>query len=180
MNDLWSVSTSSCRLDSASRLRVEHLERELKEVQDALSAERERERMQVTAKTLSQHDELMKTETMNVLVETNKMLRDEKERLEQDLQQAQARVSKLQMDAAHSGVQRRSRARRAACCRLRKNLWKRKSSAGKHALRWLRRLLLLLQSKTRRLNRPQLSLSYKASEIPSTNQRPRLGCWRTN
>ncbi|KAF4092160.1 hypothetical protein AMELA_G00017710 [Ameiurus melas] len=63
--------------------------------------------MQVTAKTLSQHDELMKkTETMNVLVETNKMLRDEKERLEQDLQQAQARVSKLQMDA-YSGVQRR-------------------------------------------------------------------------
>ncbi|KAF4082461.1 hypothetical protein AMELA_G00151390 [Ameiurus melas] len=80
------------------RLRVEHLERELKEVQDSLSAERER--MQVTAKTLSQHDELMKkTETMSVLVETNKMLRDEKERLEQELQQAQARVSKLQTDA---------------------------------------------------------------------------------
>ncbi|XP_053469607.1 translocated promoter region b, nuclear basket protein isoform X1 [Ictalurus furcatus] len=80
------------------RLRVEHLERELKEVQDCLSAERER--MQVTAKTLSQHDELMKkTETMSVLVETNKMLRDEKERLEQELQQAQAKVSKLQTDA---------------------------------------------------------------------------------
>ncbi|XP_053098080.1 translocated promoter region b, nuclear basket protein isoform X1 [Pangasianodon hypophthalmus] len=79
------------------RLRVEHLERELKEVQDSLSAERER--MQVTAKTLSQHDELMKkTETMNVLVETNKMLRDEKERLEQELQQTQAKVSKLQSD----------------------------------------------------------------------------------
>ncbi|XP_060773336.1 translocated promoter region b, nuclear basket protein isoform X2 [Neoarius graeffei] len=79
------------------RLRVEHLERELKEVQDTLGAERER--MQVTAKTLSQHDELMKkTETMNVLVETNKMLRDEKERLEQELQQTQANVSKLQSD----------------------------------------------------------------------------------
>ncbi|XP_058234959.1 translocated promoter region b, nuclear basket protein isoform X2 [Hemibagrus wyckioides] len=79
------------------RLRVEHLERELKEVQDSLNAERER--MQVTAKTLSQHDELMKkTETMNVLVETNKMLRDEKERLEQELQQTQAKVSKLQSE----------------------------------------------------------------------------------
>ncbi|KAF7690039.1 hypothetical protein HF521_011843 [Silurus meridionalis] len=79
------------------RLRVEHLERELKEVQDSLNAERER--MQVTAKTLSQHDELMKkTETMNVLVETNKMLRDEKERLEQELQQTQAKVSKLHSD----------------------------------------------------------------------------------
>ena len=49
----------------------------------------------MTAKTLAQHDELMKkTETMNVLVENNKMLRDEKERLEQELQQAQAKVSK--------------------------------------------------------------------------------------
>lgn len=47
----------------------------------------------MTAKTLSQHDELMKkTETMSVLVETNKMLRDEKERLELELQQAQAMV----------------------------------------------------------------------------------------
>ncbi|KAL6486019.1 hypothetical protein MHYP_G00054110 [Metynnis hypsauchen] len=79
------------------RLRVEHLERELKEVQHSLSAERER--MQVTAKTLAQHDELMKkTETMNVLVETNKMLRAEKERVEQELQQAQAKIRKLESD----------------------------------------------------------------------------------
>ncbi|KAM9444499.1 translocated promoter region b, nuclear basket protein isoform 3-T3 [Clarias gariepinus] len=79
------------------RLRVEHLERELKEVQDSLNAERER--MQVTAKTLSQHDELMKkTETMNVLAETNKMLRDEKERLEQELQETLVKVNKLQSD----------------------------------------------------------------------------------
>lgn len=40
------------------------------------------------------HDDLMrKTETMNVLVETNKMLRAEKERLEQELQQMQAKAS---------------------------------------------------------------------------------------
>lgn len=51
--------------------------------------------LKVTAKTLSQHDELMKkTETMNVLMETNKMLRDEKERLEQEMQQTQAKVKK--------------------------------------------------------------------------------------
>ncbi|XP_067240174.1 translocated promoter region b, nuclear basket protein isoform X1 [Chanodichthys erythropterus] len=79
------------------RLRVEHLERELKDVQESLSAERER--MQVTAKTLSQHDELMKkTETMNVLMETNKMLREEKEKLEQELQDTQAKVRKLESD----------------------------------------------------------------------------------
>ncbi|KAK1796183.1 hypothetical protein P4O66_008871, partial [Electrophorus voltai] len=79
------------------RLRVEHLERELKELQDTLSAERER--TQVTSRTLAQHDELMKkTETMNVLVETNKELRDEKQKLEQELQQTQAKVHKLESD----------------------------------------------------------------------------------
>ncbi|XP_037553921.1 translocated promoter region b, nuclear basket protein [Nematolebias whitei] len=79
------------------RLRVEHLEQELKEVQDSLAAARER--MQVTAKTLAQHDELMKkTETMNILVETNKMLREEKEKIAQELQQSQAKVQKLESD----------------------------------------------------------------------------------
>uniref|UniRef100_A0A673VK51 Nucleoprotein TPR n=1 Tax=Salmo trutta TaxID=8032 RepID=A0A673VK51_SALTR len=79
------------------RLRVEHLERELRELQESFSAERER--MQVTAKTLAQHDELMKkTETMSVLMETNKMLRMEKERMEQELQQTQAKVRKLELD----------------------------------------------------------------------------------
>ncbi|XP_049576023.1 translocated promoter region b, nuclear basket protein isoform X1 [Syngnathus scovelli] len=79
------------------RLRVEHLEHELKEVQDSLSAARER--MQVTAKTLAQHDELMKkTETMSILIETNKMLREEKDKLEKELQQTQDKVQKLESD----------------------------------------------------------------------------------
>ncbi|XP_041646505.1 translocated promoter region b, nuclear basket protein [Cheilinus undulatus] len=80
-----------------NRLRVEHLERELKDAQESLSAAKER--MQVTAKTLAQHDELMKkTETMSILVETNKMLREEKEKMEQELQQAQAKVQKMESD----------------------------------------------------------------------------------
>ncbi|KAM5239085.1 nucleoprotein TPR [Ctenodactylus gundi] len=79
------------------RQRVELLERELQELQDSLNAEREK--VQVTAKTMAQHEELMKkTETMNVVMETNKMLREEKERLEQDLQQMQAKVRKLELD----------------------------------------------------------------------------------
>ncbi|XP_034002846.1 translocated promoter region b, nuclear basket protein isoform X2 [Trematomus bernacchii] len=79
------------------RLRVEHLERELKEMQDSLSAAKER--MQVTAKTLAQHDELMKkTETMSILMETNKMLREEKNKMELELQQTQAKLQKLQSD----------------------------------------------------------------------------------
>lgn len=48
----------------------------------------------MTAKTLAQHDELMKkTETMNILIESNKLLREEKEKIEEDLQQAQTKVS---------------------------------------------------------------------------------------
>ncbi|XP_077389339.1 translocated promoter region b, nuclear basket protein isoform X2 [Festucalex cinctus] len=79
------------------RLRVEHLEQELKEVQDSLSAARGR--MQVTAKTLAHHDELMKkTETMSILMETNKILREEKDKLEKELQQTQAKVQKLESD----------------------------------------------------------------------------------
>ncbi|XP_077013360.1 nucleoprotein TPR isoform X2 [Tamandua tetradactyla] len=79
------------------RQRVELLERELQELQDSLNAEREK--VQVTAKTMAQHEELMKkTETMNVVMETNKMLREEKERLDQDLQQMQAKVRKLELD----------------------------------------------------------------------------------
>uniref|UniRef100_A0A8D0GEX5 Nucleoprotein TPR n=1 Tax=Sphenodon punctatus TaxID=8508 RepID=A0A8D0GEX5_SPHPU len=79
------------------RQRVEHLERELQELQDCLNAEREK--VQITAKTIAQHEELMKkTETMNVVIETNKMLREEKERLEQELQQMQAKVRKLEAD----------------------------------------------------------------------------------
>ncbi|XP_062251607.1 translocated promoter region b, nuclear basket protein [Platichthys flesus] len=79
------------------RLRVEHLERELKEMQDSLCAAKDR--MQVTAKSLAQHDELMnKTETMSILMETNKMLRGEKEKMEQELQQTQAKLQKLESD----------------------------------------------------------------------------------
>ncbi|XP_077188778.1 nucleoprotein TPR isoform X2 [Paroedura picta] len=79
------------------RQRVEHLEREIQELQESLNAEREK--VQVTARTVAQHEELMKkTETMNVLIETNKMLREEKERLEQELQQTQAKVRKMEAD----------------------------------------------------------------------------------
>lgn len=45
-------------------------------------------------KTLAQHDDLMKkTETMSILIESNKLLREEKEKVEQKLEQAQAKVS---------------------------------------------------------------------------------------
>uniref|UniRef100_A0A3Q3GMK6 Nucleoprotein TPR n=1 Tax=Labrus bergylta TaxID=56723 RepID=A0A3Q3GMK6_9LABR len=80
------------------RLRVEHLERELKELQDSLSAAEER--MQVAIKTTNYGSQLMKkTETMSVLLETNKMLREEKDKLERELQQTQTKVQKLESDS---------------------------------------------------------------------------------
>ncbi|KAK1878955.1 Nucleoprotein TPR [Dissostichus eleginoides] len=77
--------------------RVEHQDRELKELQEALNSEREK--MQVTAKTLAQQEEqLKKMETISALQETVRMLNTEKDKLEQEMQQAQAKVKKLQSD----------------------------------------------------------------------------------
>lgn len=48
---------------------------------------------QATAKTLTQQEEqLKKLESINALQETNKMLKMDKDKLEQELQQAQAKV----------------------------------------------------------------------------------------
>ncbi|XP_071982834.1 nucleoprotein TPR [Engystomops pustulosus] len=77
------------------RQRIEHMEKDLAELQDSLNAEREK--VQVTVKTMAQHEELMrKTETMNVLIETNRLLREDKEKLEHDLHQLQAKIRKLE------------------------------------------------------------------------------------
>ncbi|KAA0719100.1 Nucleoprotein TPR NPC-associated intranuclear protein [Triplophysa tibetana] len=71
--------------------RMEYLEGELKELQESLSAEREK--LQVTAKTLAQQEDMIKRmESMNALTETNKMLKNEKNRLEHELQQIQAKA----------------------------------------------------------------------------------------
>ncbi|KAM4641426.1 nucleoprotein TPR [Discoglossus pictus] len=75
--------------------RFEHMEREMHELQGSLNAEREK--LQVTAKTMAQHEELMKKmETMNVLIESNRLLREDKEKLDQELQQLQAKIRKLE------------------------------------------------------------------------------------
>ncbi|XP_029309267.1 nucleoprotein TPR-like, partial [Cottoperca gobio] len=77
--------------------RVEHQDRELKELQEALNSEREN--MQATAKTLAlQEEQLKKMETIGALQDANRMLKMERERLEQELLQAQAKVKKLQSD----------------------------------------------------------------------------------
>ncbi|XP_034744113.1 nucleoprotein TPR-like isoform X2 [Etheostoma cragini] len=77
--------------------RVEHQDRQLKELEEALNSEREK--MQATAKTLAQQEEqLKKMENIGALQETNRMLKMDRDKLEQELQQAQAKVTKLQSD----------------------------------------------------------------------------------
>ncbi|XP_052403719.1 nucleoprotein TPR [Carassius gibelio] len=77
--------------------RMEYLEGELKDLQDSLNAEREK--LQVTTKTLAQQEDMMKrVESMSALTETNKMLKNEKNRLEHELQQTQAKMRKLEAD----------------------------------------------------------------------------------
>ncbi|XP_024129067.1 nucleoprotein TPR isoform X2 [Oryzias melastigma] len=77
--------------------RVEHQDRELKELQEALNSEREK--MQLTTKTIAQQQEQLKRmESINTLQETIKVLKMDRSKLEQELQQAQAKVTKLQSD----------------------------------------------------------------------------------
>ncbi|KAM8838870.1 nucleoprotein TPR-like [Synchiropus picturatus] len=78
---------------------VQHKDRELKEMQELLNAERDK--LQCTVKTLAQQEEqLKKMESVQAVQEANKMLKNEREKLQQELQQAQAKVNKLQLDIA--------------------------------------------------------------------------------
>uniref|UniRef100_W5KDD5 Nucleoprotein TPR n=1 Tax=Astyanax mexicanus TaxID=7994 RepID=W5KDD5_ASTMX len=59
----------------------------------------EREKLQLTAKNMAQQeDKLKRLENVNTLTESNKMLKQEKNRLEQELQQNLAKVRKLETD----------------------------------------------------------------------------------
>uniref|UniRef100_A0A4W4GVR7 Nucleoprotein TPR n=1 Tax=Electrophorus electricus TaxID=8005 RepID=A0A4W4GVR7_ELEEL len=76
---------------------MEHLEKDLKELQDSLTSERDK--LQATAKAMAQQEEKLKRlEGVNALNETNKLLKEEKNRLEQELQQNRAKMRKLEAD----------------------------------------------------------------------------------
>ncbi|KAK7945458.1 hypothetical protein WMY93_001186 [Mugilogobius chulae] len=79
--------------------RVEYQDQELKELQEALNAERER--MQTTAKTVAQQEQqLKKMEAINTLQETNRLLKLDKDKLEHELRIFRSKISKLQSDIA--------------------------------------------------------------------------------
>uniref|UniRef100_A0A7N8XVL5 Nucleoprotein TPR n=1 Tax=Mastacembelus armatus TaxID=205130 RepID=A0A7N8XVL5_9TELE len=95
------IAVAQCEASEGEALRykqrVAHQDRELKELQEALNSEREK--MQATVKTLAQQEEqLKKIETISALQETNKMLKMDRDKLEHELQEAQAKVTKLQSD----------------------------------------------------------------------------------
>ncbi|MED6240487.1 hypothetical protein ATANTOWER_021935, partial [Ataeniobius toweri] len=88
------IAVARCEASDGEALRykqrVEHQDRELKELQEALNAERER--MQLTSKTLcEQQEQLKKMESINALQENIRMLKMDRDKLEQELQQAQAK-----------------------------------------------------------------------------------------
>ncbi|XP_038056577.1 nucleoprotein TPR-like [Patiria miniata] len=77
--------------------RCEHLERQYEEAHRNLTGERER--TQVMAQTTAKHQELLKkVETLNALTDSNRMLREEKDRLDQQVQQLEAKVGQLEND----------------------------------------------------------------------------------
>ncbi|MEQ2265561.1 hypothetical protein XENORESO_009041, partial [Xenotaenia resolanae] len=89
------IAVARCEASDGEALRykqrVEHQDRELKELQETLNAERER--MQLTSKTLcEQQEQLKKMESISALQENIRMLKMDRDKLEQELQQAQAKV----------------------------------------------------------------------------------------
>lgn len=95
------IAVARCEVFEGEALRykqrVEHQDRELKEQQETLNAEREK--MQVTAKCLAQQEEqLKKMDSISALQESNRTLKMDRDKLQQELQQAQAKVTKLQSD----------------------------------------------------------------------------------
>ncbi|KAM6948188.1 nucleoprotein TPR [Aplochiton taeniatus] len=95
------IAETRCEVSERQMLtykqKLEHQNKDLGELQETLT--KEREKSQATIRNMALQDEkLKKMENINVLMETNKMLKQERERLEQELQQAQAKMSKLQSD----------------------------------------------------------------------------------
>ncbi|XP_070555151.1 nucleoprotein TPR-like [Ptychodera flava] len=93
------IAETKCEVAHAESVRhkqkCDYLERELDETKKNL--QEERERSQVTARSAAQHQQLMKKiETLNVLTDSNKLLREEKDRLEQQRQQLECKVKELE------------------------------------------------------------------------------------
>ncbi|KAK3607529.1 hypothetical protein CHS0354_025782 [Potamilus streckersoni] len=87
------VQTEANRLQQKAELVEKHLEEANKIIAE------ERERSQVSIQTAAQHADLMrKVESINLLTDSNRLLRSERERLHQQLMEAEAKVRKLEED----------------------------------------------------------------------------------
>ncbi|CAL8321780.1 unnamed protein product, partial [Arctogadus glacialis] len=97
------ISLAQCEVSEGEaqrcRQRLEDQEAERKDLQDALNTERDR--MQDLLKNVSQQEErLKKMEDIKVVQEANRLLKADRDRLEQELQQVTAKVCRLQSDIA--------------------------------------------------------------------------------
>ncbi|XP_077471090.1 nucleoprotein TPR-like [Stigmatopora argus] len=95
------IALARCEASEGEALRykqrVEHQNWELKELQDTLNAEREK--LQTSVKKLAQKEiQLKNMGNISNIQETNKMLKMEREKLGQELQQAQAKVKNLELN----------------------------------------------------------------------------------
>ncbi|XP_014665092.1 PREDICTED: nucleoprotein TPR-like [Priapulus caudatus] len=86
------------RADAArQKVRVAQLERQTQELQASIAEERRRGER--SARTVGEHAALMeKVEHLNVLVDSNKLLRDEKERATMQAQEQQSRAARLEAE----------------------------------------------------------------------------------
>ncbi|XP_071835519.1 nucleoprotein TPR-like isoform X3 [Apostichopus japonicus] len=75
--------------------KCDSMKRQVSELQEAL--QEERGRAEAMAKTRAQHENLRKkVETLNAVTDSNRLLREEKDKLELDFQQAEAKVQQLE------------------------------------------------------------------------------------
>ncbi|XP_033645246.1 nucleoprotein TPR-like [Asterias rubens] len=105
------IAETRSELAQSENLRLkqkcEHLERQYEEAHRNLTGERER--TQVMVQTTAKHQELLKkVETLNALMDSNRMLREEKGRLDQQVHQLEAKVCKLEADIEPLQEQNRS------------------------------------------------------------------------
>ena len=78
--------------------RCTHVQRQLDETRDLLTLERER--TQTSVITAHKHDELMaKVEKLHLLTDSNKLLRDENEKMEVQIKEYEAKLKKLNEEA---------------------------------------------------------------------------------
>ncbi|RDD46225.1 Nucleoprotein TPR [Trichoplax sp. H2] len=138
--------TENLRLKS----RCDYLERQLEEARSDLLTERNRIKSQI--ESAAKYTNLMeKVENLNLLNESNRLLRDEKEKLEQQVKQQTAKISQLEKDIQPLRDSNRT-------LKVEKDtLLAEKAAMGKEIEQWVKRSNQLLEQRADREEMKQLT-----------------------